>query len=176
MFDKLIELFTRWWLDIAPFVIVKEWEEGIVLRWGRYNRILKPGIHFKIPVVDEAIIQHVVVTTLSLSTQSLYTLDKQNIVVKGIIKYKIGDVKVFLLEVFDAKDAVADMTESIMKSIIMSKSLEECINPDIDNQITKKARIEAKKWGVDIQQVTLIDIAPIKTFRLMNDTISNKID
>ncbi len=32
--------------------------------------------------------------------------------------------------------------------------------------------MEAKKWGVEIQQVTLTDLAPIRSFRLINDTVN----
>jgi regulator of protease activity HflC (stomatin/prohibitin superfamily) len=83
---------------------------------------------------------------------------------------------VFLLEVYDAQDALADMTQSIIKNIIIASSLEQCIDPDMDNTLTKKVRAEARKWGVDIQQVTLTDIAPIRSFRIINDTILNKLD
>jgi hypothetical protein len=58
----------------------------------------------------------------------------------------------------------------------MSKTMEECIDPEIDNILTKKARVEVKKWGVEINQVTLTDLAPIRSFRLINDVISNKLD
>jgi len=96
--------------------------------------------------------------------------------VKGVIKYRIADVKTFLLEVFDAQDALADMTQSIIKNIVISSSLEQCIDPEMDNLLTKKVRVEAKKWGVEIQQVTLTDIAPIRSFRIINDTVINKLD
>jgi hypothetical protein len=36
--------------------------------------------------------------------------------------------------------------------------------------------VEAKKWGVEIQQVTLTDIAPIRSYRIINDTVINKLD
>ncbi|NBW33817.1 MAG: SPFH domain-containing protein [Cytophagia bacterium] len=176
MFDKLIELLAQWWNFLMPAVIIPDYEEAVLLRAGRFKKVLKPGFHVKLPIVDEVVQQHVVVTTLSLSAQSLYTKDKQNVVVKGVVKYRISDVKVFLLEVFDAQDALADMTQSIIKNIIISLPLEACIDPEIDNTLTKKVRVEAKKWGVDIQQVTLTDIAPIRSFRLINDTVTNKLD
>ena len=176
MLEKLIELLSNWWSQISPVVIVPIYEEAVLLRVGKFLKILKPGLHFKIPLFDEVISQHVVVTTISLPAQSLYTKDKQNIVCKGVIKYRIADVKIFLLEVYDAQDAISDMTQSIIKKIITSASLEECIDPEIDNLLTKKVRVEARKWGVDVQQVTLTDIAPIRSFRLMNDTVVNKLD
>jgi hypothetical protein len=65
---------------------------------------------------------------------------------------------------------------SIIKNIVISIPAEKCIDPELDNLLTKKARVEAKKWGVDIQQVTLTDVAPIRSYRLINDVISNKLD
>ena len=58
----------------------------------------------------------------------------------------------------------------------MSMTLDECTDQDLDNTLTKKVRVEAKKWGVEVQQVTLTDLAPIKSFRLINDTFTNKLD
>jgi regulator of protease activity HflC (stomatin/prohibitin superfamily) len=176
MFDKLIEIITNWWLQLTPIIIIRDYEEAVILRFGKFKAVLKPGMHFKIPLFDEVIDQHVVVTTLSLDAQSLYTLDKQNIVVKGVIKYKISDVKTFLLEVYDAQDALSDMSQSIIKNVIMSMTMDECTDSELDNTLTKKVRVEARKWGVEVQQVTLTDLAPIRSFRFINDSFLNKLD
>jgi len=176
MFDKLIELISHWWAQLIPFSIVRDYEEAVLLRFGKFNKLLKPGIHFKLPFFDEVLEQHIAVTTLSLAAQSLYTKDNNNIVVKAVVKYKIADVKTFLLEVYDAQDAIADMSQSIIKNVIMSMTLPECTDSDLDNSLTKKVRVEARKWGVEVQQVTLTDLAPIRSFRLINDTITNKLD
>jgi hypothetical protein len=80
------------------------------------------------------------------------------------------------MEVYDAQDALSDMTMSIIKNVIISSPAEKCIDPELDNILTKKTRVEAKKWGVDVQHVTLTDVAPIKSFRLINDNFSNKLD
>lgn len=176
MIERLIDILTNWASSLAPFVIVNPYEEGVLNRAGKFKKVVSPGIHFKIPLIDEIITQYTVMTTLSLPAQSLYTIDKQNIVVKGVVKYKISDVKIFLLEVYDAKDVISDMAQSIIKNIIMSKTMEECIDSEIDNTLTKKVRAEVKKWGVEVNQVTLTDLAPIRSFRLINDVISNKLD
>jgi regulator of protease activity HflC (stomatin/prohibitin superfamily) len=176
MFDKLIEIIASWWHQLMPLTIIPDYQEAVLLRFGKFKSVLKPGMHLKIPIFDEVVEHHVVVTTLSLPAQSLYTKDRQNIVAKGVVKYKISDVKTFLLEVYDAKDALSDMTTSIIKNVLTNLSLEECLSADIDNQLTKKARVESRKWGVEIQQVTLTDLAPISSYRLINDVVSNKLD
>ena len=171
MFEKLIEVITHWFNEIVPILIVPVYEEGVLLRFGKYKKNIGSGLVFKIPIVDQVITHHIVMTTMTLPAQSLYTQDKQNIVVKGVVKYKIADVKTFLLEVYDANDVISDMTQAIIKSVVMSKSLNDCIIQDIDNMLTKKVRVEVRKWGVDVQQVTLTDLAPIKSYRIIGDNL-----
>lgn len=173
MFDKLLDFLIMLGERILPFVIIKHYQQAVLLRFGKFKKVLYPGIFWKIPIFDESIEESVTITTISLSAQSLYTLDKQNIVVKAIIKYKVSDVKVFLLEVWDAKDALSDMTQSIIKNIIMSKTLEQCTHSEIDNELTKKVRVESKKWGIEVDKVTLTDLAPIRSYRILNDTVQN---
>lgn len=176
MFDKLIDLFVECFDRINPFVIIREYQNGLHLRNGKFKRVLLPGRHYKIPLIDEVIEQHVVTTTMSLPAQSLYTTDKQNIVVKSMVKYRISDVKTYILEVFDATDVISDVTQAIIKKLVIARNLEECISYDLDTEITRKVREKAKLLGVEIQQVTLTDIAPIRTYRLINDTLANKVD
>jgi regulator of protease activity HflC (stomatin/prohibitin superfamily) len=171
MFEKLVEILTNWFNEIIPIIIVPTYEEGVLLRFGKFKKDVSSGVMFKIPIFDQVITHHIVMTTMTLPAQSLFTQDKQNIVVKGVVKYKIADVKTFLLEVYDANDVISDMTQSIIKSVIMSKTMNECTTQDIDNMLTKKVRVEVRKWGVDVQQVTLTDLAPIKSYRIIGDNL-----
>jgi len=176
MFTDIIQWVKEGWHEIKPAFIVSAYQKAIILRNGKFLKVCEPGFHLKIPFVDEYIEQHIVQTTQSLSAQSLITKDGKNIVVRGMVKYKISDVKTYLLEVFDATDAISDVSQGIIKSIIMSKTFDECLDNELDNTITKKCRIEIKKFGVEVMQVTLTDIAPIRTLRLINDNFSNKLD
>jgi regulator of protease activity HflC (stomatin/prohibitin superfamily) len=112
-------------------------------------------------------------TTLTLPAQSLVTADGENIVVKSVIKYRIVDVKTFCLELFDSVDAISDISQGIIKFLIMKNNWEQCRGDEIDNEITKKIRASVKKYGVEIDQVTLTDIAKIRTIRLINESITN---
>lgn len=176
MFNELIQWIKEFWNEINPFFIVREYQEGVLLRNGKFKALLKAGFHMKLPFIDECIFQHIVQTTQSLSAQSLLSNDGKNIVVRGMVKYRIVDSKTYILEVFDAIDAISDVAQGIIKNIIMSKSFEECLDNELDNIITKKCRAEIKKFGVEIMQVTLTDIAPIRSYRLINDTFSSPLN
>jgi len=169
MFDKLIDWLVSLVNEIKPFFIIKEYEEAVRLRGGKYSKSFKKGFYLKIPFYDEIIAQHVVITTLDLPSQSLVTKDGKNIVIKAIVKYKIYDVKIFLLEVYDAKDALSDVAQGIIKDIMISSSWEDCINIEIDTLITRKVKNEVKKFGVLIEKVTLTNIGIIRSIRLFNE-------
>ena len=168
-----LESIFNWLLerlkDVLPLFVVLQYQEAVLLRGGKFKKVLAPGVYFKIPIYDEIIYQIVVTTTLSLPAQSLTTKDSKDIVVKGMVKYKILDTKIFILEVFDAIDAISDITQAVIKNIVMESSWQECLGTEVDNEITKKARSEIKKYGVHIEQVTLTDITKTRSIRLFNE-------
>jgi len=175
MLDKVIEWLTSVIYDFLPFFIVKEYEEALHLSGGKFKRHLKAGFHWKWSFYDEILKQHITFTTINLPAQSLVTKDNKNIVVKAVVKYKVVDCRIFLLEVYDSVDAISDVSQGVIKNIIMPSTWEECRNLETDNTITKKIRTELRKFGVHIEAVTLTYIAEIRTIRLINqnETILN---
>lgn len=170
MFEALLNWLTAIYNDLVPFFIIKEYEEAVLLRFGKFKGVYKKGLHWKIPFFDEIINQHTVITTLSIPAQSLVTTDNHEIVVESIVKYKIADTKIFLLEVYDTVDAISDVTQGIIKNVIMTSTWAECRDTAIDKAIEKKVRVELKKFGVYVEAVTLTSISKIRTYRLINQT------
>lgn len=169
MFDKLIDFLLNMVYDILPVWFVKQYDNGIFLRMGKFKKVVKPGVVWKLPFIDKIECQTIVTTTLSVPTQSVITKDKKALVVKAVVKYKIVDVEKFMLTVYDAHDAIGDTAQSIIKTLIAEKDFDECTSNDFDNSVTKKLRNEVKHWGIDIEKVTLTDIGQIKSLRLFNE-------
>lgn len=169
MFDKLFDFLLNFLYDILPVFFVKQYDNGVMLRMGKFRKVVTPGPVFKIPFIDKIETQTIVTTTLSVPTQSVMTKDKKHLVVKSVVKFKIADVQLFMMNVYDAQDAIADTTQSIVKALIADKVLDECSDNEFDNTLTKKLRNAVKQWGIDIQQVTLTDIGQIKSLRLFNE-------
>ncbi len=169
MFDKLIEFLLNIIEDILPVFFVKQYDNGILLRMGKFKKIVHPGVVFKIPFLDKVETTTIVTTTLSVATQSVVTKDEKQLVVKSVVKYKVSDVELFMLNVYDATDAIADITQAIIKEQIAQRNFKECIENDFDNTVTKKLRVEVRKWGIEVDRVTLTDIGQIKSLRLFNE-------
>jgi regulator of protease activity HflC (stomatin/prohibitin superfamily) len=174
MFDKIFEFLSSFFDYLKFYWVIEQYNKGVLLRFGKFRKVMEPGFHWKLPFADIVVETTVVPTTMRLHHQSLHTRDEKNVVVQAIIKYQVLDVETLVLKVYDALDAIGDMTQAIIKNIIMERTWEECKDPEMDNTITKKARVEAKKWGIEIIQVTLVDINKSPSVRLITTPISQQ--
>lgn len=172
MLDRLVDFLLNFIEDFIPLVIIKEYDRAVHFRGGKFLKIVNPGICWKLPFIDKVEVRTVVTTTLSIPTQSLTTKDGKQVVVKSVVKYDVESIKDLVLEVYDPVDAISDSTQAIIKEQIANRTWEEVVDSETDNIITKKVRLEVKKWGINIKKVTLTDIGVIKSLRLFNE-VSN---
>lgn len=173
MLDKLIEFLLNVIEHVIPLKILKEYQQGVLFRFGRFNKELGPGVHFKIPFLDTIEEYPVVYTTITLPPQSIITKDGISVVIRGHIKYKIEDIKIFAVDVYDAIDALSDMTGGVIYDEIISKTWEEAYNTNLQQILTKKARVEAKKWGIHVDKVTITDFSKMMSLRLFSNDVLN---
>lgn len=170
MLDRLIEIVVQFGEQLKPYEVVMPYDGAIRLRLGENKGILQPGkLHWKIPFADEIISHTTVWTTLNLPVQSLTTLDKKQVVVKGVIKYRVTDIEHFLLEVYDALDALSDMVCGIIADLVENMNWVDILDREFQKNVTKKAKKEAESWGIEIKTVTLTDKAEVPSVRLFNE-------
>ena len=169
MFDKLIDLIIQFADHLKPFWIMKEFNAGVRLRGGKFKEILIAGFHWKIPFWDEVFEHSIAWAAISLPVQSVTTKDGKSIVIKCVIKYRVVDIEHFMIEVYDATDAISDMTCGIIRRHVEARTWDECMSQDVDKKITTDAKREAKRWGLEIETVTITDMGIIKSIRLYNE-------
>jgi regulator of protease activity HflC (stomatin/prohibitin superfamily) len=169
MFDKLIDFIIEFIDQILPVVIIKEYDKGAFFRFGKYKKIIGPGLHFKIPFIDSIDNHTVVTTTMTLPAQSVVTKDGISVVIKAQIKYEIEDLSVFAVKVYDAIDAISDMTCGIIFQNIKNKTYQEACTSDLNKLITSGAKREAKQWGINIEKITVTDFSQMRSIRLFNE-------
>lgn len=168
MFDKLLEFITNLGHEILPFTIVNQWEQGVYLRVGKFRKIVKPGIEFKIPFFDKIWVHEVITQTIQLHPQTLTTADEKGVVLKSIIRYHINDVQKFLLNVIHASDVLVDTTQGVIRDIVEVTEWNDLV--DVNEIITNKVSELVTDWGITIEKITLTDLGIVKTYRIMSDT------
>ena len=167
MFDKLVQLIERFGYQLMPYTIIEEWNAGVHLRYGKWIKTLYAGIHFKIPFFDNIIECPVITQSVNLPSQTLTTLDEQSIVLKAIIRYKVSNVRTYLLGVMHANDVLIDTTQGIIRDVVEMTKWDNLI--DVNTQITNEVKEYVVRWGIEVEAVTITDLGLVKSFRIFGD-------
>jgi len=169
MIDRIIDFISRMWKDIIIWYVLAEYEGGFILRLGRFKRLLKTGVNWKIPFADDIHITKIVPTTTPLRAQTLTTKDGKQIVVSSIIKYQVTNVQKFLLTIWDSDDVLRDTTMGAIKSVIADTESVNIRGHEIEQQVSDIVQGEVRKYGVKVHRITFVDIGMVRSFRLITN-------
>jgi len=167
MLDRLVDLIVRFGMDMLPFVIVEQWNGAVQLRYGKFIKVLYPGIHFKIPFFDSVIECPVITQSVNLPSQTLTTLDDESIVLKSIIRYRVSNIQTYLLGVMHANDVLIDTTQGMIRDVVELTTWDDLV--DVNETITNKVKEYVVRWGIEVEAVTITDLGIVKSFRIFGD-------
>lgn len=170
MIDRLLDFLLEI-LDLFRFwTVIDAFEEGVVLRLGKYSRTIGPGLHLMLPFgLEEDMTESVVPTTKNLGPQSLTTFDDVAVVVSGVITYRIHDIKKVLLEVEDAETCLEDSSYGVIGEMVNHTEWDSLIDAEFHEELSKMIRKRAWRWGIEVMQVQLAEVAKCWSVRLWND-------
>ena len=76
--------------------VISEVERGVTLRFGQMIEAdVKPGIHVKIPFVDDVRRFDARILTVDATPASFFTVEKKRLIVDSYAKWKIADVETY---------------------------------------------------------------------------------
>lgn len=168
MIDKLVDFLLNVLGLFKFFYTLNPYQMGVLLRLGKFKKVISPGFGFCYPFgIDQILAENVVLETINVGPQSLTTKDGIGIVVSSIITFKIEDVKTFLLEVEGRNNAIEDCSYGAISGFFLTKTWDSLFELDLSNELSKIVRRSAKKYGVDIISVQLCDFSRCRSLRLV---------
>ena len=172
MFERILDFLATSWDVLRPWVVINDFEGAVVLRFGRYYRELTPGLHWKLPIADTTVTTSIVITTMALRPQTLTTSDDLTVVISAIVKYRITDVRAYLLDIWDSADVLNDLTLGAIKEIVTSVNYSDLQKHGIEDQVLALIQNEADEYGVHIYKVTFADFGKVRSIRLITNEAS----
>lgn len=180
-----VTLLLLLYFAIKSIFLVNQAEAIIIERLGKFDRILKPGLHMIVPFIEKprdivwSFIQDIdgkrhhrytkVIDRLDLR-ESVYDFPKQNVITKdnvtmeisALLYYQITDPKAAVYEVANLPQAIEKLTQTTLRNVIGSMDLDESLVSR--DQINERLRIildeATDKWGVKINRVELQEVNP----------------
>jgi regulator of protease activity HflC (stomatin/prohibitin superfamily) len=142
---------------------VPQGEEWTVERFGRYTRTLSPGLRFLIPIMDKIGARiNMMETVLDIDSQEVITRDNAMVVTDAVTFYQVVDAAAAAYEVRDLYRALANLTQTNIRSVVGSMDLDESLsNREVINaKLLSVIDGAATPWGIKVTRVEIKDLAP----------------
>ena len=120
----LIIVFAIAWL-LTGLYRVDQAERGVVQRFGSYTHTALPGLRWRVPFPVDAvdIVNVEEVNDYRFRTEML-TADEQYVFIDMVVQYRRTDPVLFSFEVEDPELTLQDVTESALRGVVGTSSLE----------------------------------------------------
>lgn len=144
----------------ATVAINKQWEEAIILRFGKYKRLVGPGMFFKWPAIERFLRQDIRIQTMDVMKQEVMTKDNISLMVDAVVFMKVINTPKSLINIQQLKLSVVQYAQTTMRDIIGNVELDDLLakRDQIADRIKLIVDKETDEWGVDIISVNLQNI------------------
>jgi regulator of protease activity HflC (stomatin/prohibitin superfamily) len=167
-------LAQYWWILVALFIIfsglvtVNQGSIAVVTMFGKYQRILRPGLNFKIPLLEQ------VYKTVSIQNRSVelefqaVTLDQANVYFKSMLLYSvinqdeetIKNVAFKFISDKDLMQALIRTVEGSIRGFVATKRQAEILllRREIVEFVKEQIDQSLESWGYHLQDLQINDI------------------
>ena len=103
---------------VSGFYTVNEGERGVVLRLGKYDRMVDPGLNWRPRFIDAVTAVNVQAIRSLRSSGSMLTKDENVVSVAMEVQYRVADPYKYLYRVTSADDSLRQATDSALRAVI----------------------------------------------------------
>ena len=140
--------------------IVKQYERGVVLRFGRLHSVRDPGIRFIIPVVDVMTKVSMRIVTLPIQSQGIITKDNVSVGVSAVAYFRVVDPVKSVIAIENVHSAIDQIAQTTLRKVIGQHHLDETLaeTATLNANIREILDVITVDWGVEVTLVELKDI------------------
>src|SRR5690349_11702952 len=167
-------LADYWWLIILVIIVfsglvtVNQGMIAVVTMFGKYQRILRPGLNFKIPLLEQ-IYKRVSIQNRSIEMEfQAVTFDQANVYFKNMLLYAVQNadeetIKKVAFKFISERDLMQALTRTIegtIRSFVATKKQAEilALRKEIVNYVKEQIDILLEEWGYHLLDLQINDI------------------
>lgn len=167
-------LASNWWIILIVLIVlsglftINQGYIGVITMFGKYRRVARPGLNFKIPVL-ETVFKKVSIQNRSVELEfQAVTADQANVYFKSMLLYSVQNseeetVKKVAFKFFADKDLMQALIRTIegnIRSFVATKKQAEILGLRKEIVEYVKAEIDhtLETWGYHLQDLQINDI------------------
>jgi len=143
---------------IASFLfIIKQYERSIILRLGKYNRQVGPGMRTRVPFIEIVLVVDIREKVREFKAERMLTKDNVPVTIDAILRYKIIEdrAKDAILNVENFNEMIKQVSQTTLRNNIGSSVFQDILSKreEINQHVKSIISQEAGSWGIEVTGV-----------------------
>ena len=151
----------------ASVRILREYERGVLFRFGRLRGAKGPGIILIIPFVDKMIRVDLRTVTLDVPPQDVITKDNVPVKVNAVAYFRVIDPEKAIVEIENYKIGTSQIAQTTLRSILGQAELDDLLSRR--DKINKELQViideRTDPWGIKVSIVEIKDVEMPETIQ-----------
>ncbi|MFC1874230.1 SPFH domain-containing protein [Chloroflexota bacterium] len=148
-------------LIMAGVRIVKQYERGVVLRFGRLVGLRTPGFNVIIPFIDRMTKVSLRIVTTVLEPQEVITRDNVTVRVDAVVYFMVIDPVKAIINVEHYRQAIIQLALTTLRSVLGQSELDELLAHRDQINLRLREIIDEQSeepWGI---RATLVEVKDV---------------
>jgi regulator of protease activity HflC (stomatin/prohibitin superfamily) len=140
--------------------IIKQYEQGILFRFGRVLGVRQPGLRVIIPLVDVLHRVSMRIVTMPIQSQGIITRDNVSVDVSAVAYFRVVDATKAVVAIENVRAAIDQIAQTTLRKEVGQHTLDETLSEtdSINTDIRRILDVATEEWGVQVTMVELKDI------------------
>ncbi len=141
------------------FYVVRQDEIGVRLTLGQFSGIVRPGLGFAIPFLQQITKTRRSLQTIDLPEQQIVLNGNISVRISGNLNFRVEDPEKALLDVSNYRYTIQQLALTTIADVLGTKTIEEVRNEKIKiaQEIEAIVARNAKEWGLRDLDIRLTD-------------------
>ncbi len=147
-------------LVISAIKILKEYERGVIFRFGRLRGAKGPGLIIIIPFVDKMIKVDLRTVTMDVPPQDIITHDNVPVKVNAVVYFRVMDPARSIVKIEKYVLATSQIAQTTLRSVLGQVELDDLLarREKINKELQKIIDEQTDPWGVKVSTVEIKDV------------------
>jgi regulator of protease activity HflC (stomatin/prohibitin superfamily) len=140
--------------------ILREYERGVIFRWGKLKGAKGPGLIFLIPFIDRMVRMDLRVVTIDVPKQEVMTRDNVPATVDAVVYFRVVDPQAAVVKVENFLKASSLIAQTTLRKVLGQSELDELLahREKINLQLQEIIDLQTAPWGVKVSTVEVRDV------------------
>jgi regulator of protease activity HflC (stomatin/prohibitin superfamily) len=148
-------------LGALSIKVVKQYERGVVLRFGKLTGVRKPGFNVILPLIDHMTKVSLRIVPFVLEPQEVITRDNVTVKVDAVVYFQVTDPTRAVINVEDYRQAIIQLALNTLRSVLGQSELDELLAHRDQINLRLRQIIDEQSedpWGV---KATLVEVKDV---------------